>query len=71
MFGNHPKFNVDISDPGSYLKTSSKCGHGDRAFAKPGPDLWNRLPLNIRCLKTLESFKSAIKTFLFKRAFGC
>ena len=42
---------------------------GDRAFAKAGPFLWNELPANIREASTVETFKSRLKTFLFKKAF--
>ena len=41
---------------------------GDRAFAKAGPFLWNELPADIRDREasTVETFKSRLKTFLFK-----
>jgi hypothetical protein len=44
---------------------------GDRAFAKAGPFLWNELPADIRDREasTVETFKSRLKTFLFKKAF--
>ena len=53
------------------VPTTKLVSFGDRAFAKAGPTLWNKLPLNIRCSNTLTSFKSAIKTLLFTNAFGC
>ena len=43
--------------------------YGDRAFQNCAPLLWNALPLSIRALDTVESFKRAIKTHLFKAAF--
>ena len=42
---------------------------GDRAFAKAGLFLWNELPADIREASTVETFKSRLKTFLFKKAF--
>ena len=42
---------------------------GDRAFAKAGPFLWNELPADIREASTVETFKSRLQTFLFKKAF--
>ncbi len=42
---------------------------GDRAFAKAGPSLWNELPVDIRKASSVETFKSQLKTFLFKKAF--
>ena len=42
---------------------------GDRAFAIAAPTLWNSLPLSIRNSDSLTSFKSQLKTHLFKIAF--
>ena len=44
---------------------------GDRAFSVAGPKLWNNLPDELRCLKTVDSFKSKLKTYMFKLAFNC
>ena len=43
--------------------------YGSRAFSSAGPMLWNNLPDNLRTLDSLESFKSKLKTFLFKRSY--
>ena len=43
--------------------------YGDRAFYIAAPVLWNALPANIRQAKTLETFKSLLKTHLFRRAY--
>ena len=43
---------------------------GDRAFSAIAPKLWNELPLDIREIVTLGSFKTAIKTVLFKQCYG-
>ena len=42
---------------------------GDRAFQSAAPYLWNALPSAIRNMKTLDTFKTAIKTHLNK--FNC
>ena len=42
---------------------------GDRAFAVCAPTLWNKLPLEIKCSATIDTFKSNLKTHLFKQAF--
>ena len=44
--------------------------YGDRAFSVLGPSLWNNLPKKIRCSSSVPSFKSALKTHLFKQSFG-
>ena len=38
---------------------------GDRAFYYFGPSVWNSLPLHIRNATTIDTFKSALKTYLF------
>ena len=39
---------------------------GDRAFVAAAPKEWNKLPLNIRSIDSVSSFKSQLKTHLFK-----
>ena len=43
--------------------------YGRRAFSVAGPSLWNNLPLTIREAGTLTTFKSMLKTHLFRIAF--
>ena len=38
---------------------------GDRTFPYFGPSVWNSLPLHIRNATTIDTFKSALKTYLF------
>ena len=40
---------------------------GDRSFYAAAPHLWNRLPDNIRTIRTCEVFKKLLKTYLFKQ----
>ena len=47
-----------------HLKT-----YGSRAFAVSAPELWNSLPVSIRSCDTLSSFKSKLKTHLFKKTY--
>ncbi len=42
----------------------------DRAFSVAAPQLWNNLPLYLRSATSLQVFKSSVKTFLFKKAYG-
>jgi len=42
---------------------------GDRAFCSAAPRLWNGLPDHLRATQTLNSFKTGLKTFLFRKAF--
>ena len=43
---------------------------GDRAFSVVAPKEWNKLPQHIKNAKTLSAFKTAIKTYLFREAYG-
>ena len=40
--------------------------YGSRAFAIAGPRLWNTLPITMKNCATVSSFKTAVKTHLFK-----
>ena len=42
----------------------------DRAFMFAVPRLWNSLPSDIRCTTNLSTFKSKLRTFLFRQAFS-
>ena len=48
----------------SVPKTRLK-GYGDRTFSKFGPKTWNSLPLFVRSVYSVESFKLLLKTHLF------
>jgi len=42
------------------------CTYGDRRFAKMAPTLWNSLPLPIKQATSIGTFKTMLKTYLFK-----
>ena len=49
---------------------TTKCStFGDRAFCVSAPRLWNELPPAIRTIHKLSTFKSKLKTHLFKNYF--
>ena len=48
--------------PNTRLKT-----YGDRAFSAVAPRLWNSLPIHVRNLNDIETFKSKLKTHLFQK----
>ena len=60
------------NDPAIPLKVKrTKCKtFADRSFSVAGPRLWNSLPHNIRSIDNLDSFKSKLKTHLFREAFN-
>ena len=41
----------------------------ERSFSFVAPRLYNRLPLSVRQLDSVESFKTQLKTFLFRRCY--
>ena len=43
----------------------TKSRAGDRAFSCAGPRLWNALPVSIRMVESLDSFKSHLKHLFF------
>ena len=67
-----PRYNLRSTGTISLTPASAKCfiTLGDRAFQQAAPKLWNNLPTFIRDLKSLNSFKAAIKTHYFKLAFN-
>ena len=53
------------------LKTQSYNlkSYGFRAFSICAPQLWNALPRELRVCDSVGSFKKAMKTFLFRKAY--
>ena len=43
---------------------------GDRSFSHAAPELWNNLPLQLRQQDSLSTFKSSLKTHLFRNRFS-
>ena len=48
----------------------SKKTLGDRSFSRAGPGVWNALPIALRNSDSQESFKTALKTHLFRQAYS-
>ena len=47
-----------------------KTRYGQRTFEYAGPRLWNALPLQVRTIDNIESFKRQLKTLLFRDTEG-
>ncbi len=82
LHGCAPKYICDLVEmysPTRALRSSTQCllktqhthktAYGLRSFRVTAPILWNRLPKQLKRAPTLESFKSQLKTVLFKRAY--
>lgn len=78
-----PQYILDLLTPysaGRTLRSSSQNllvipktrfkTRGDLSFQAMAPKLWNALPLSIREVDSVESFKKQLKTHLFRKAFG-
>lgn len=42
---------------------------GERSFSFCAPEVWNSLPFDIRHKESMSSFKSALKTYMFRKYF--
>ena len=64
----------NLRSSGEILLASStfrtKVTLGDRSFQVAAPKLWNALPRELRDIPDLHTFKSNLKTYLFKFAYG-
>ena len=45
------------------------AGYGKRGFQHSAPTVWNSLPTDVRTCQSLQTFKSKLKTFLFRSAY--
>ena len=84
LYGQAPNYLIDLitikkqsryslrSNESIFLELPGIKTHptlGDRAFQSAAPYLWNALPSAIRNMKTLDTFKTAVKTHFFNLAF--
>ena len=49
--------------------THSKATLGDRSFPFASSSVWNSIPNDVRCAPSLSSFKSRLKTYLFRSVY--
>jgi hypothetical protein len=52
-----------------HVPSTRRKSFGDRVFLKAGPTLWNLVPCEIRLSPSLDSFKTNLKTFLYRDAY--
>ncbi|KAL5260304.1 hypothetical protein ACHWQZ_G010434 [Mnemiopsis leidyi] len=62
-------YNLSGSRSPSLQTHVSKTSYGDRAFISCAAKLWNRLPEAIRTSPSVKTFKTQLKTHLFKKSF--
>ena len=56
---------MELRVPKTRLKT-----YGDRSFKAAAAQEWNQLPMAIKQSPSLDTFKTNIKTYLFKECYG-
>ena len=71
---------LDIYQPSRSLRSSNDRllrvprwklkSFGYRSFSYQGPVVWNSLPTDLKLLSSLYSFKSRLKTHLFKKSYS-
>ena len=52
-----------------YYYYYSKATLGDRSFSFASSSVWNSIPNDVRCAPSLSSFKSRLKTYLFRSVY--
>ena len=85
LYGMAPNYIIDLIDTKTntrYLLRSNegvlvkhpsgrmKKSFGDISFSVAASTLWNTLPVSLRSIKCISTFKSNLKTYLFKLAFN-
>ncbi|KAJ7987687.1 hypothetical protein DPEC_G00329060 [Dallia pectoralis] len=66
-----PTRNLRSKDAGLLIVPKiSKQTAGGRAFSYRAPLLWNELPIWVRNVDSVQTFKSQLKTYLFSKVYG-
>ena len=55
---------------GNFAVPRTRLKLGERAFCVAAPQAWNRLPTELKLSRSTPAFKRALKTFLFRIAYG-
>ena len=54
------------SSQGLLSKVRTSTAYGRRSFAAAAPELWNDIPMSLKTADSISSFKSQLKTYLFR-----
>jgi len=54
---------------GDYVVPRTHWKLGDRAFSVTAPRAWNRLPAELKKMRSTPAFRRSLKTFLFSCAY--
>jgi hypothetical protein len=68
----HPRRSLRSATSGKLAVPNIKLDrYGGRSFSRAAPVLWNELPLSVTSATDLKSFKTSLKTHLFRVAYPC
>ena len=65
-----PSRSLRSEDKGLLRIPKSHTKNGEKRFSSTAPQLWNNLPYSIKSSHSTNTFKSYLKTHLFKKAFN-
>ena len=65
-----PERSLRSCDQNLLKEKRSRTLAGEKAFSVCAPDLWNRLPHDLRIITELDHFKKALKTHYFQTVFN-
>ena len=65
-----PENEVDDPLPEFLAVPRTRTVLATRVFSVAAPKLWNTIPIDIRNSLSLDTFKSKLKTFLFRQAYA-
>ena len=61
---NTRRSTLRLASDGQIIVPRTKTKAGERAFSVAGPRAWNSLPVTVKQLSSLSSFKRHLKTFI-------
>jgi len=63
--------NLRSSNKGLLIEGKTRLKtYGNRAFSIYAPKIWNKLPQHIHNIESVATFKTSLKTYLFKQAYS-
>jgi len=67
---SHPGLRSAACPAPKFVTPRIRTKFGERAFRYAGPSTWNSLPSDVRCTTETQTFKTLLKSYLFRQAFN-
>jgi len=61
---------IAVYSPSRVQRLRTRLKFGERAFSVDAPPAWNRLPTELKLMRSTPAFKRCMKTFFFKTAYS-